>query len=190
MSVPVTARCDDSVLALVHLQSRLFAAMSPDAGQRLRRVTRVLLAAATELAIPVLVAEQNPAGLGATDPAILGDIPDGACRVETDWFSACRHVEFANALEITGRRQVMLAGMEAHVCVLQTALDLRELGYDVFVARDGVCSRDPAHRDDALLRLAQQGVILTNVESTLFEWLGRYRHPAFRNVTALLHEVD
>ena len=80
----------------------------------------------------------------------------------------------------------MIAGMEAHVCVLQTALDLRSAGFEVFVAEDGVCSRDPRNRHNALERLRRSGVIITNAESIVFEWMRDARHEQFKAVSALV----
>jgi nicotinamidase-related amidase len=89
-------------------------------------------------------------------------------------------------LEATGRRQVVLAGMEAHVCVLQSALDLRTAGREVFVVEDACCSRSPRNRENAMHRLRAAGVVVTNTESVVFEWLRDARHEQFKALSALL----
>lgn len=92
-----------------------------------------------------------------------------------------------DALENTGRKQVILAGVEAHVCVLQTALELLYKGYPVYVVEDAVCSRKAEHKSYALQRLQQQGATIINYESVLFEWLRDAKHADFKSISALLH---
>jgi hypothetical protein len=89
---------------------------------------------------------------------------------------------------LAGRSTVLLAGIEAHVCVLQTALDLLGKGLHVLVATDGVASRDPADRDVALRRLERAGAVLTTAECAAFEWLGSAAAPAFKAVSLLVQE--
>ena len=90
------------------------------------------------------------------------------------------------ALQHSRRNQIILAGMEAHVCVLQTALDLHATGMQVFVVEDAVCSRRMRNKTNALARLRQAGVIVTNAESLLFEWLRDARHEHFKKISELI----
>ncbi len=180
------ARAADSTLALIDLQGRIAAAMRPGEYRRVRDTTLRVLHAARLLAIPVVYTEHNPEGLGGTDPQVRQALPPAAFRVPKTHFSACDEPPFANALEIAGRRQLVLCGLEAHVCVLQCALGARALGYRVFVVGDAVCSRAGANKRNALSRLSDQGIVVTNSESLLFEWLGTSTHPAFSELLALI----
>ena len=85
-----------------------------------------------------------------------------------------------------GRKQIILTGIEAHICVLQTAMDLQNAKYDVFVVNDAVCSRQRENYENALQRLQQAGVIICNTESVLFEWLRDSRHEHFKTISALI----
>ena len=89
-------------------------------------------------------------------------------------------------LQESGKKQILLTGIESHICVLQTALDLRKKGYEVYVAADAVSSRDPENRQIALSRLRQHGIEITVTESILFEWMRDAAHPAFREVRKFL----
>ena len=143
------------------------------------RNTALLLEAATRLSVPVMLTEQYPKGLGPTVPDLAAKLPPGATRIEKTAFSAC------GALPLS-RPQVVLAGMEAHVCVLQTALELAAAGREVFVVGDAVCSRTPANYANALDRLRASGVVLTNTESVVFEWLRDAAHEHFRALSKLI----
>ena len=173
-------RAADSTLAIIDVQERLAAAMPAEARETVVRNCRILLAAAARLAVPVLVTEQYPKGLGATAAELAGAIPLGAARIEKTCFSC------AGALDSSARQQVVLAGMEAHVCVLQSALELRAAGRDVFVVEDACCSRNPQNHRNAMDRLRAAGVVAVNTESVLFEWLRDARHEHFKALSALV----
>src|SRR4051794_1485939 len=171
------ARAAECVLAVIDIQERLAAAMP--AREAVVRTTGILLEAAGRLGIPVLITEQYPKGLGRTVAELEPRVPGGAVRVEKTAFSGC------GALAIS-RPQVVIAGMEAHVCVLQTALELAAEGREVFVVADAVCSRTEANSANALARMQAAGVIVTNVESVLFEWLRDAKHDHFRDISKLI----
>jgi nicotinamidase-related amidase len=177
MPEPKLARAADSALVVVDIQERLAAVMPARAA--VVRATGILLDAAALLGIPVLVSEQYPKGLGATVPEVAGKLPKGATRVGKTAFSAC------GALPLT-RPQAVIAGMEAHVCVLQTALEMAAAGREVFVVADAVCSRSEANYANALTRMQAAGVVVTNLESVLFEWLRDAAHEQFRAVSKLI----
>jgi nicotinamidase-related amidase len=177
MPQPKLIRASDSSLVVVDIQERLAAAMpSRDA---VLRAAGILLEAASRLDIPVLVSEQYPKGLGPTVAELSGRLPEGAVRIEKTSFSAC------GALPLV-RPQVVLAGMEAHVCVLQTALELAAAGREVFVVADAVCSRTEANCSNALARMQAAGIVVTNTESVLFEWLRDAAHEQFRAISKLI----
>jgi len=160
--------------------------MPEAAGGRVINNSAILLQAAALLNIPVLVTEQYPKGLGKTEPAVACHLPAQARHFEKTCFSCCGAAGFMDVVRGLARRHVVLAGMETHVCVLQTALELKDAGNQVFVVEDAVCSRAEANHHNALARLRQAGVIVSNTESVLFEWLRDARHAQFKQVSALI----
>lgn len=173
-----------SRLLVIDIQTRLAAAM-PDADRaRVLRNAGLLLQAATLLDVPILLSEQYPHGLGPTEPELARHLPATAQRYEKTCFAFSGADGFQAGAP--GATQYVLAGMEAHVCVLQTALELHTQGHRVFVAGDAVCARNPANTDNALARLNQAGVTITNTESVIFEWLRDARHAHFKTLSALL----
>ncbi len=177
---------DNSVLLIIDVQSKLLAAMSPEHSQAVTRYSAILAEAADLLNIPVLVTEQYPKGLGATDEVIIAKLPQPTQIVSKTSFSCCQATSFMQALSSSQRQHIILTGMEAHICVLQTALDLHQQGYQISVVADAVCSRNPEHKFYALQRLQHQGITITNHESVLFEWLKDAAHPEFKRISALL----
>lgn len=177
---------DGSQLVVVDFQTKLAAAIPDDVRSRVLHQIQVLLKAAAAIGVPVLVTEQYPQGLGPTESAISSLFPPGLQRFDKTRFSCCGANGFLPALAQGGRPQVVLAGMETHVCVLQTAFELRQLGYQVFVVEDAVCSRKKEHFRNAIGRLRQAGVTVSNTESVLFEWLRDAQHARFREISALL----
>jgi hypothetical protein len=141
-----------------------------------------LLDAAKAIGVPILATEQYPKGLGPTASSLVDRLP--ASRPAKVEFSCCAAPEVISGL--AGRPTVLLAGIEAHVCVLQTALDLLGRGLRVFVAADAVASRADIDRDIALRRLERSGAVLTTVETAAFEWLGTAAAPAFKTISALV----
>jgi len=179
-------RPGESLLLIVDMQARLAASMPAEAWTGARDATITLARAAGELDLPVLVTRQYPKGLGPTDGDIESALPDAAVTVDKTCFSACGAEAVAESLRASGRGRIVVCGMEAHVCVLQTMADLVEAGWTAAVVGDAVCSRRAAHRDNALARMTAAGVTVTNHESVLFEWLRDARHERFKAVTALL----
>lgn len=163
-------RAERSLLFIVDVQAGLAAAVAA-AERRLERL-RLLLAAAERLAVPVVVSEHYPAGLGHTDLRLL-PLPDGTTVHGKISFSCWREPALKAAIEAAGRPQIVLAGMEAHVCVLQTALDLQAAGFAVHLAADATGSREEADRGLAFERLARRGCEIVSSEMVAFEWLER-----------------
>jgi hypothetical protein len=133
------------------------------------------------MGVPVLVTEQNPAGIGPTDDR-LGLA--GRRTIEKHTFGSCTTPAFLEAIGDTP--DIVLAGCEAHVCVLQTVLGLRDLGRRVFVVRDAVGARTAESKETALARMARHGAEIVTVEMVVFEWLGSSQNPAFRKAIALV----
>jgi nicotinamidase-related amidase len=144
-----------------------------------------LLQAAGKLGIPTTASEQYPQGLGPTVPELAALVPAGRTFAKME-FSCAANPGLRAELDRAGRRQVVLAGIEAHVCVLQTALELRAAGYAVAVVADAVASRRPASRETALARMAAAGVVPVTTEMVLFEWLRSAADPEFRALSRLI----
>ncbi|MGC3997475.1 MAG: hydrolase [Anaeromyxobacter sp.] len=173
-----------AAILVVDVQERLTPAMPPDALARLVKYTRALVGCARELSLPVLATEQYPKGLGATVPE-LRELLAGA-PLQKLHFSCGADAGFLAALEATGRRQVILAGMETHVCVFQTARDLAGLGYEVHVCADAVTSRTEEHRRVGLELCREAGAVITTAETAIFDLLHLAGTPAFKKVAPLV----
>jgi nicotinamidase-related amidase len=170
-----------SVLCLVDLQQKLMPAIA-GADEVVANAGR-LLAAAEELGVPVLSTEQNPKGLGPTVPELARS--DGAHPVVAKMtFDSCQATGVMDALP--AGHHIVVAGAEAHVCVLQTALGLLDRSRRVFVVADAVGSRRSENKKAALRRLERAGAEIVTTEMVIFEWLGSAEHPAFKSVIALV----
>jgi len=176
----------NSVVVIVDVQERLMAAMPNGVKSRIIEQATILLTAANVLSVPVLVTEQYPNGLGPTEQALTEQLKSDASIIEKTCFSCVQSEEFSTKLEQTERKKVVLIGMETHICILQTALDLLGKGYQVYVLEDGVSSRSKTNQYNALQRLRASGVVISNVESTLFEWIGDAKHPEFKTLAKLI----
>ena len=187
MSARAMLSLTDSVLVIMDIQTRLTAAMPMKVLARLQRNTGLLLRAAKALGVPVFASEQYPEGLGELEPDVVKLLPEGSRRYQKTCFSLAGVEKFMADLAASGKRQVVLCGMEAHICVLQTALDLVRAGYETYLVSDGVCSRQRESYEIALARLRDGGTIITDAEAVLYEWLGDARHPQFKSLLSLVH---
>ena len=176
-------KADRSALVVIDIQDKLAPAVA--AIERVVANVGVLIAAATRLGVPVLVSEQYPKGLGSTVKDVSSLVPEGA-RVAKVHFSCMGDEGFARRFKSLDRRQVVLAGIEAHVCVLQTAVDLLQRGFDVFVVGDATSSRTSENHRAALRRLSSDGVRIVTTEMVLFEWLERAGTPEFKELSRLI----
>ena len=170
-------------LVLVDLQARLMPAVLR--GKAVVRRARLLARAARALAVPIVLTEQTPGKLGPTVPP-LADVTN-AVVIKTA-FDASREPALIDAL--AGRGRAVVAGAEAHVCVLQTCLGLLARGMAVTVVADAVGSRRPDDRAAALDRLAAAGVVVATSEMIVFEWLETADDPAFRDLLPLVRDTD
>lgn len=159
-----------SVFLLVDLQSRLLPAI--DSGDRVLKTASALLDGARLLDVPVVFTEHCAEAIGGTDPGLLDQAPTGVV-VSKVHFDATADGVLTRALDPIGRPDVVVAGTEAHVCVLQTALGLLRSGYRTFVVRDAIGSRKPVDKQAAIDRLDHAGADLVTAEMVLFEWLHR-----------------
>lgn len=176
-----------SLLLVVDVQERLAAAMPPDALARLVASTTILLEAARVLGVPVLASEQYPKGLGPTVPALASKLSvlDVAPIAKLD-FDACAEPKIALALAARSPRSVVVVGMEAHVCVLQTARELARRGYATWVVADAVASRTEDNRRLGLALCERAGAYVAPAETIAFDWLGRAGTEAFKVVSKLV----
>jgi nicotinamidase-related amidase len=164
-------------LVVIDLQARLVPAIA--GSETIVAHAGRLLKGAALLDVPALITEQNPAGLGGTVPELAG--PETFEKME---FDVTRAPGFLD--RVPQGADVVLAGCEAHICVLQTALGLLAAGRRVRVVADAVGSRRTENRDAALARLVAQGADVVTTEMVLFEWLGSAAHPRFRDVVRLV----
>lgn len=176
-----------TALVIVDVQERLAPAMEPAQLAALERAARVLVAAAARLGVATAYTEQYPKGLGATLPWLADALAAAqAARFEKLAFSAVKEGALVPWLQTRGVRDVVLLGMETHVCVFQTARDLALAGFLPWLAVDGVASRREDHRQ-AGLRLAERaGAVSTTAESVLFDWLERAGTDEFRELSKLV----
>ncbi|MBI3635581.1 MAG: hydrolase [Candidatus Rokubacteria bacterium] len=172
-------------LIVVDVQERLFAAMEADRRDEMIRNIKILVPVARRLGIPVLFTEQYPKGLGRTLPEVAALI-DGEPPLEKTAFSCCGAAGFEERLAATGADHVLLTGVEAHVCVLLTALDLLRGGRRVSVVADAVCSRRRDNLDLGLAQARQAGAVITSTETVVFQLLGSADTDAFRELSKLL----
>lgn len=183
MSTQNSALCcaENSQLVVIDIQKKLGQAMPAKVLNRVV-LNSVLLAGSAELlGVPVMLTEQYPAGLGATDENILAVLQNYQ-KFEKTSFSAVGAEGFLTTIEANKRHQIILVGMEAHVCVLQTALSLQNMDYQVFVVEDAICSRRLENYQNALDRLRQAGVQVASAESVTFEWLQDSKHAHFKDI--------
>ncbi|WP_068116038.1 hydrolase [Tropicimonas marinistellae] len=175
-------RASDSVLVVIDMQERLVPAMQAPA--RTIRNTRTLMASAQEIGVPIIMTEQYPAGLGHTVPE-LSSVPT-ATVLSKMHFSCMEDETFSDEFRRFGRKQAVLAGMEAHICVVQTAASLIEEGYEVFVVSDATASRTLESEQACIARLNASGVGIVTTEMVVFEWLGKAGTPAFKKLLPLI----
>ncbi len=172
----------NTVLVVIDVQEKLMAAMA----RRAAVVTAAdkLIRAARLLEVPVLFTVQYVKGLGPVCTE-LAEATAGLAPIEKMTFSCCGADAFTRALKDAGRQRVLLCGVETHVCVQQTALDLLAGGHDVYLAADAVCSRRDSDGAVALERLRDRGAVLTTTEAAVYEWLREAGTPQFKQVLPL-----
>ena len=181
MPTPPRMSTADTAILVIDMQEKLL--------PKIADVDRVvdnlsfLLEAAHIVGIPVLATEQYPKGLGGTLPSLLRWAP---IRWEKTGFSCCDAPEVLAALGRDARIKVLLTGIETHVCVLHTALDLLARDFHVFLAVDTLGSRYVIDHETALRRLEREGAILTTCETAVFEWLGGSRGYHFKEISQLV----
>lgn len=180
--------CDieNSCLVIIDVQEKLTVAIPNKVINRLRKNTDILLKAANTLNVPVITTAQYPKGLGPIESFITKNRTNATVNFEKTCFSCLGADGFKAHLTELNRKQIILTGIEAHVCVFQSAIELAAEGFDVYVVIDAIASREFTSYESALLRLKQADVSLLNTESVLFEWLRDASHPDFKSLSKLI----
>jgi|SRR5690625_257407 len=180
-------RSDRTALLVVDIQDRLLAAMPQDEVDRMLRHTRVLIELAKAYAWPVYYTEQYPQGLGSTESSVLELLTSAnATRCEKVEFSCLDNETFASSILPRLPSHIVVVGMETHVCVLQTVLDLQARGYQSFVPEDAVASRDLRHKANGLHLMEKAGAVNVNTESIMFNALGKAGGETFKKLSRLV----
>jgi nicotinamidase-related amidase len=175
----------DALLLIIDVQEKLFRVIHGK--EQLLSNLQKLAKGCRLLGVPALLTEQNPAGLGPTVPELAALMPE-AEKVIKFSFSCCAEADFNERIKATGRRQILICGIESHICVYQTAMDLLAAGYEVQVVCDCVSSRLPDNKDLALRRLETEGAKLTGVEMALFELLRTAKSERFKGLSVIVKE--
>ena len=177
---------ENSLLVIVDVQERLLPAVlhQPQIVFNVRR----LLEAAQAIGVPVVVTEQYPQGLGSTVQELVPYIPAGTAVLPKKSFSIYDDERIRTEIDNHRRSQIILCGMETHVCVQQSAFDLLRAGHEVYIVVDAVSSRFDEAQQMALRRFESSGMALTTTESLLFEWCRTAEHPQFKMFSRLAKE--
>ncbi|MGE5404699.1 MAG: isochorismatase family protein [Candidatus Saccharibacteria bacterium] len=173
---------EDCVLLIIDLQDNLMKAM--DQAEKVYKNTQLLIATCRQLSMPIVVTEQYPKGLGGTVAAIADHLGNHT-RIEKTAFSACTE-DTMQALSKLGRKQVLIVGSETHICVFQTVRDLIAAGYIPYVISDAVCSRYKLNYKNGIHLMQEEGGIITNAETVVFDLLKKSGTPQFKAISPLL----
>ena len=176
---------EEAVLLVVDVQEKLVPAIHKDLYARSLKNMQIVIEAAGTLGLPILLTEQYPKGLGVTISPIKEALGGKEPFVKMT-FSCWGLTQLPKALEEKGIEKVIVVGIESHVCVLQTALDLFARGFQVHLLRDAVSSRHEEDERTALQRMAREGVVITTVEMALFELLRTAEAPEFKQISRLI----
>ena len=177
---------ENSCLMIVDIQEKLSAVMPEKVINRLKSNADVLLTAADRLNVPVIVTMQYPKGLGDVENFVKDKLNEKSKCFEKTSFSCLGAEGLPEHLEKLNKKQIIMIGLESHICVLQSAIELTEKGYDVFVVSDAIASRKLTSYETSLTRLEQANIWLLNTESVLFEWLRNASHPEFKSLSKLI----
>jgi nicotinamidase-related amidase len=173
----------DTGLLVIDMQEKLLPFI-PDATRLIRNIA-FLIQAARLLEMTVQATEQYPRGLGPTTPELAALLPE---RPDKTAFSCCAIPSVVETFHREARPKIVLAGIESHVCVLNTALDLLALDFRVYLAVDAIGARYRIDHETALRRLEHAGAILTTSEGCAFEWVGGAGHPRFKDISRLVQQ--
>lgn len=179
-----TLKLEDSLLLIVDVQEAFRQSIADFSG--FTRNIAIFVQGAKSLTLPIMVTEQYPKGLGHTATEISAVLPTDFDLIEKTAFSSCSSMAFAEKIEMLNRRQIIVAGIEAHICVNQTVHDLLSQNYQVHVLADCVASRSEQNKQIALAKMQQSGALLSSVEMALFEIMRDARHGEFKTIQKLI----
>jgi nicotinamidase-related amidase len=185
MNKPLQIEREGAVLVMVDVQEVLMKQMNQEIGKNVIRNIKTLIAFAKEMAIPILMTEQYPKGLGKTVPEIKTEL-GSILPIEKLSFSCCGVETFNDKLDQLARKQVILTGIETHVCVLQTASDLIQKGYEVHPVADAICSRRKLDWKVGLRWMEKRGAMISTTEIIAFRLLKEAGTEEFRGLSKLL----
>ena len=174
---------ENTVLIVIDIQEKLTRVMHQK--EYFLENLKKLIRGVQVLGIPIILTEQNPRGLGATVPEVAGLVP-GLQPIAKFSFSCCGDPRFTQELAALNRKQVLLAGIETHVCVYQTTPDLLNQGYQVQIVADAVASRTGENKDIGLERMKSEGASLTSTETVLFELLKVAEGTVFKEISKIV----
>ncbi|MEA4972654.1 putative hydrolase YcaC [bioreactor metagenome] len=173
----------DTAVLVVDFQEKLIPAMNEK--EELIKTSGVFLTGIKELEIPMVVTQQYTKGLGATIPEIAECIGDYKAYDKLT-FSGCGTEEIYSAIKALGKKNILVCGTEAHVCVLQSAIDLKTEGYNVFLVEDCIGSRKLSDKNNAIKRAMGEGILITCCESALFELTAAAGTPHFKAISKIV----
>ena len=175
---------EDSLVLIIDVQEKLLNAVFNK--EQVEKKSAIVAEAAKILGIPVVVTEQYPKGLGNTIPAVKDALAEDTEIFEKTAFSALNNEEILEAIKKHNKKQILIFGIETHICVSQTTAALRELGYEVSIIKDACGSRAEEEYLAGLERMKDNGAYIITTEIALFEWLKGAKHPNFKAVQALI----
>lgn len=174
----------DALLVVIDIQEKMRKAIN-DADRVIDNICR-MVRGCRALGVPILVTEHYSKGLMATVPEVQEALGDAYNPLEKITFSAAKDMDFMRAFEAAGRQQILICGVETHICVYQTARDLHNLGWNVEVVADAVGARSERNSMIALQRMEQHGLDLTSTEMALFDMMESADIPEFKSVAAII----
>lgn len=179
-----TINSKDALLLMIDIQERLFNAMNDDSQVMLKKNSAILINTAAEFSIPLIITEQYRKGLGETI-AVLKDLAGESLNLEKIHFDCMKNEEIKNAIMKTGKKTVIITGIESHICVFQSALSLLSSGLKVVIASDAVASRRKHDYRTALKSLAEAGALIYPTETIAFMILEKAGTPEFKKLSPL-----
>lgn len=178
-----TLNQNDCLLILIDVQEKLVAMLEKNT---VVKKSNILLKAANILNIPTIITEQYPTGLGKTVDYLSEQITDSTIMFEKSSFSALKNDGFLEKIQSFGKKQIIIGGIEAHICVHQTVADLIENGFEVYVVKDACASRKKDNFKNGIRLMRQNGAKISDTEIVLFELLKTSKHVHFKEIQALI----
>lgn len=174
---------EDSLLLIVDIQEKLVSVLEKDV---VVKRAAMLVNAAKILEIPTIISEQYPKGLGETVVQVKQNLAENATVFQKTAFSLLKEEGFLEKLKSYNKKQIVICGIETHVCVHQTVADLISEGFDVYVVKDACASRNKYEFKQGIERMQSNGAKISCLEIVLFEWLKTSKHPQFKEIQSLI----